>query len=396
MGGSDRIRVGVAGTGFAAASHLDALARVPGVEVVAVAGSDRERAKRVAAAHGIERAYASHAELLDHDGLDAVHNCTINRLHHEVSMGALERGLHVLSEKPLALDRTQSAELAEAAARGDSVAAVCFNYRHYPLVAQIRAMLETGEYGAPHFVHGGYLQDWLLLPADWNWRLEAAHAGLSRAVADIGSHWADLVQHVTGDPIVEVFADLATLHAERLRPEREVGAFESAGEDGGAPVKVDTEDYGTILVRFASGARGSFVVSQTSAGRKNELWFEVDTANAAFVWHQEDPNRAWVGRRDAPNLELTRDPAQMHQRAARLTRLPAGHPEGWRDALSGLMADFYGAVRAASAGQPYDGELATFQQGHERVCLVDAIVESNRDERWMPAVEAGTSALGTH
>jgi predicted dehydrogenase len=395
MGSANHIRVGIAGTGFAAGSHLNALARVPGVEVVAVGGSDGDRAGRVAATHGIEHAYGSHAELLEHDGLDAIHNCTINRLHHEVSMGALARGLHVLSEKPLALDRTQSAELAAAAARSDAVAAVCFNYRHYPLVAQIRAMLESGEYGAHHFVHGAYLQDWLLLPTDWNWRLETADAGLSRAVADIGSHWADLVQHITGDPIVEVFADLATLHPTRLRPEREVEAFGTADEDGGVPVKIETEDYGSILVRFASGARGSFAVSQTSAGRKNGLWFEVDTASAAFAWHQEDPNRAWVGRRDAPNLELTRDPAQLHPRAARLTQLPAGHPEGWLDALSGLMTDFYGAIRAASDGQPYEGELATFQQGHERVCLVDAIVESNRDERWTPALGARASALGS-
>jgi predicted dehydrogenase len=387
MGASDRIRVGVAGTGFAAACHLDALARVPDVEVVAVAGSDRERAERLAAAHGVERAYASHAELLDDDSLDAIHNCTINRLHHEVSMGALARGLHVLSEKPLALDRAQSAELAAAAARSDAVAAVCFNYRHYPLVAQIRGMLQSGEYGAPHFVHGAYLQDWLLLPTDWNWRLETVDAGLSRAVADIGSHWADLVQHLTGDPIVEVFADLATLHATRMRPEREVGAFETAGEGEGVPVKIETEDYGTVLVRFASGARGSFAISQTSAGRKNGFWFEVDCAQAAFAWYQEDPNRAWVGRRDAPNLELTRDPRQMDPRAARLTRLPAGHPEGWFDGLRGLAIDFYGAVRAASEGRPYEGELASFQQGHERVCLVDAIMDSNREERWT-AVEA--------
>ncbi|MEA2331440.1 MAG: hypothetical protein QOH58_1578 [Thermoleophilaceae bacterium] len=394
MGARDRIRVGIAGTGFAAASHLDALARVPEVEVVALSGSDAAHTGRLAARHGVEHAYGSHKQLLEHEGLDAIHNCTINRLHHEVSLAALGRGLHVLSEKPLALDSGQSSELAAAAAHAGVVAAVCFNYRHYPLVAQIRAMLAGGEYGAPHFVHGAYLQDWLLLPTDWNWRLDTADAGLSRAVADIGSHWADLVQHVTGDPIVEVFADLATLHAERLRPDHEVGAFETPGGEGGVPVKVDTEDFGSILVRFASGARGSFTVSQTSAGRKNGIWFEVDAAQAAFYWHQEDPNRAWVGRRGAPNLELTRDASQMDPRAARLTRLPAGHPEGWLDALTGLVTDFYGAVRAAGEGRVHEGELATFQQGHERVCLVDAIVESSREERWTSVAGARAPALG--
>ncbi|MEA2419816.1 MAG: hypothetical protein QOE60_2022, partial [Thermoleophilaceae bacterium] len=332
MGAPDRIRVGVAGTGFAAASHLDALARVPEVEVVAISGSDPEHTRTLAARYGVPHVCEGHERLLDHDGLDAIHNCTINRLHHEVSLGALNRGLHVLSEKPLALDSEQSAELAAAAARAGVVNAVCFNYRHYPVVAQIRAMLAEGEYGAPHFVHGAYLQDWLLLPTDWNWRLETADAGLSRAVADIGSHWTDLVQHVTGDSIVEVLADLATLHSERVRPEHEVEAFQQAGGNG-TRVRIETEDFGSVLVRFASGARGSFTVSQASAGRKNGLWFEIDAAKGAFYWHQEDPNRAWVGRRGAPNLELTRDPGAMDPRAARLTRLPAGHPEGWLDAL---------------------------------------------------------------
>ena len=375
--------MGVAGTGFSAASHLDALARLPSVQVVAIAGSDADRAARIAAEHGAERGYGSHLELLYHPDLDAIHNCTINRLHHEINLAALERGLHVLSEKPLALDQGESGELAAAAERAGVVAAVCFNYRHYPVVAEIRARLESGEHGRPHFVHGAYLQDWLLLESDWNWRLETGDAGLSRAVADIGSHWADLVQHVTGDSIVEVLADLGTLHETRSRPEGVAGSFESAGGHGsGTPVAIETEDFGSILVRFASGARGSFTVSQTSAGRKNELWFEVDTDEAAFSWRQMEPNTAWVGRRHGPNLELSRDPRTLHPRAARLTTLPAGHPEGWLDALAGLVRDFYEAVAAQREGRSHNGELASFQVGHERVCLVDAIVESSRAQRW--------------
>jgi predicted dehydrogenase len=380
-------RVGVLGTGFAAACHLDALARRPGVEVVALASSDAGRARRLAERHRIAHSYGSHEELLAHDGLDAVHNCTINRHHHEVTMAALARGLNVLSEKPLAVGREQSAELAAAAERAGVVAAVCFNYRHYPLVAQIRALLAGGDYGAPHFVHGAYLQDWLLLPTDWSWRLDPADAGLSRAVADIGSHWADVVQHVTGDTIVEVFADLGTLHAQRTRPANGGGTFQS-GSGAGEAVAIQTEDFGTILVRFTSGARGSFTVSQTSAGRKNGLWFQVDAAEAAFAWAQEDPNRAWVGRRNGPNLELQRDPAMLDPRAARMSRLPAGHPEGWLDALAALVDDFYSAVEARANGRAHEGELATFREGHARVCLVDAIIESHRRQRWAPVRES--------
>src|SRR3954451_23276492 len=383
----ERIRVGVAGTGFSAASHLDALARVPSVDVAAVAGSDAGRAASVAAAGGAVDAasYGSHLELLDHPGLDAIHNCTINRLHHDINLAALERGLHVLSEKPLALNQRESGELAAAAERAGVVAAVCFNYRHYPMVAHIRGLLEDGDYGRPHFAHRAYLQDWLLLESDWNCRLETADAGLSRAVAALGSHWADLVQHVTGDSIVSVMADLGTLHSSRPRPSEVAGSFQSAAEAAqGEPVAIETEDFGSILVRFASGARGSVTVSQTSAGRKNELWFEVDTPVAALSWRQMDPNVAWIGRRDGPNLEVQRDPSSLHPRAARLTKLPAGHPEGWLDALAGLVGDFYEAVGAHREGHSHDGELASFADGHARVCLVDAIVESSRAERWTP------------
>jgi predicted dehydrogenase len=389
---TDTIRVGVAGTGFAARAHLDALARQPGAEVVAIAGSDPARTGDLADRHRIARVYRSFSELLDDDAIDAVHNCTINRLHHEINLEALERGLHVLSEKPLAVDRVESAQLAAAAARSGSVAAVCFNYRFYSMVAELRAMLATGEYGAAHFMHGAYLQDWLLLPTDWNWRLNPADGGLSRAVADIGTHWADLVQHVTGDAIVEVFADLATLHATRERPTNGSATFEAgAGDAGGVPVQIHSEDHGTVLVRFASGARGSFTISQTSAGRKNGLSFQIDATEAAFAWHQEEPNRAWVGRRGGPNLELLRDPASPATSAANLTRLPAGHPEGWLDALAALVANFHDAIRAADGEadmRPGAGRLATFADGHALVCLVDAIIASHKEQRWAPVARS--------
>jgi predicted dehydrogenase len=365
------IQVGVVGTGFSASCHLDALARTPGVEAVAIAGSDPERTARVAREHGVPHAYGSYDELLAHPGLGAVHNCTINRLHHEVSVAALGRGMHVLSEKPLAITREQSAALVAAADRAQVVAAVCFNYRYYPLVAQIRSMLAGGDHGRAHFVHGAYMQDWLLLPSDWNWRLDPVDGGLSRAVADIGSHWSDLAQHVTGDRIVEVFADLATLHPTRLRPSNG-GATFSGGDGLGGEVPIHSEDHGTVLARFASGARGSFTVSQTSAGNKNGLSFQVDAGEAAFGWRQEDPNHAWIGRRDGPNLELSREPGTPH------SRLPAGHPEGWLDALAALVRDFYDTARGGTGS----GDLATFDDGHALVCLVEAVVESNREQRW--------------
>lgn len=379
------VRVGVAGTGFAATSHLDALRRVPGVEVVAVAGSDLPRAQELAARFGIPRAYGDHLALLDDDAVEAVHNCTINSRHTELSLAALEAGRHVLSEKPLATGCGESARLLEAAERAAArgiVAAVCFNYRHYPLVAELRRRVASGEYGRPHLVHGSYLQDWLLSRTDWNWRLDAEQGGISRAVADIGTHWADLAQHVLGDPIVEVLADLVTLHPTRLRPAEHVGTFRANGPGEQVPVAVESEDFGSVLFRLRSGARGVFTVSQASAGHKNGLVLRVDAATASFEWEQERPDRVWIGRRNEPNLELVRDPALLGGAAAAAVRLPAGHPEGWSDALANAVEDFLETVRAAREGRDHDRTIATFRDGHDRVALVEAIVESHRAQRW--------------
>jgi predicted dehydrogenase len=377
-----RIGVGVVGTGFMAGAHLDALRRLPGVEIVAVSGHDPARAGEVAALHGA-RAYTDHRALIDDPAVEAVHTCTVNRLHHDVNLAALERGKHVMSEKPLAVDSAESARLvaaAESAAERGVQSGVCFNYRHYPMILELRERMHSGEPGAPHFVHGRYHQDWLLYETDWNWRLDEVDAGASRAVADIGSHWADLVQFVTGDAITEVFADLATLHRTRVRPsgDGQRTTFAAASAGGGERVPIESEDFGSVLVRFQSGARGTFSVSQASAGRKNGLGFEIDCAEAALAWEQERPERAWIGRRSAPSLELVRDPVALHPRAARFAHLPAGHPEGWSDALLNVFDDFYATV----ADPGHESAVASFREGHARVQLVEAVMASDREQRW--------------
>jgi predicted dehydrogenase len=376
-----RIAVGVVGTGFAALAHLDALRRLPGVDVVAIAGSDRAHTLDVASRYGL-RAYDDYRAMLSDERVQAIHNCTVNRLHYDVSLAALEQGKHVLSEKPLAVDSAQSARLAVAsdrAAHDGVVAGVCFNYRHYPLVAQVREMIASRDYGSVHFVRGHYLQDWLLLRQDWNWRVDEAQDGSSRAVADIGSHWLDLVQHVTGDRVSEVLADLGTLHHSRLRPSRRVETFSNDGGPASDAVEVHSEDFGAVLVRFESGARGAFTLSQTTAGRKNGLRFEIDTTDATLAWDQERPDRVWVGRREGPNLEIVRDPGMLCSEAATLTRLPGGHPEGWFDALRNVLEDFYAAV-AAPGDRAY--RVADFRAGHECVRLVEAVMTSHREQRW--------------
>ena len=255
------IRVGVIGTGFAASSHLDALARLRGVEVAGVVGSSPDRSRAAAERLGIGRAYPDLDALLEDDSVDAVHNCTPNHLHAGITDRALAAGKHVLSEKPLAFDPEEGARLVAAAARTGAVTGVCFNYRHFPLVQQARSGIPGG-IGSVHLVHGSYLQDWLFEKGDWNWRLEADRAGATRAAGDIGSHWIDTVEHVMGDRVTEVAADLGRLHEERLRPSGEVRAFETTAA-GRTLVPVDTEDFGTVLLRFNDGAGPTAVDAAT-------------------------------------------------------------------------------------------------------------------------------------
>jgi predicted dehydrogenase len=375
-------RVGVIGTGFAAECHVDALRRLPAVELAGIASRTPARAIDAAQRLGAGKPYSDPMELIDDPRIDAVHICTINRLHSELSARALQAGKHVVTEKPLATDSLSSealAALADDASRSGTLAAVCFNYRHYPLVQQLRGMLTGGEYGQVHFVHGSYLQDWLLYDTDWNWRLDPGENGASRAIADIGSHWIDLVGHVSGQQVSEVFADLATHHAVRRRPVVQSESFRAGGDGEREPVPVQNEDFGTVMIRFADGARGTFAVSQVSPGRKNKLMFQIDTSEAAFAWDQERPEAAWVGRRRSPNLEYVREPAV----STPLVQLPAGHPEGWRDALCNMFADFYSAVHARQNGGLHEGAFATFADGHCTTLLVEAIMESNRTGAWV-------------
>jgi predicted dehydrogenase len=377
------VRVAVIGTGFAGGSHVEALRRVPGIEVAALAGSSDDRARAAAERLGVPDSTGDYRTLLADAAIDAVHNCTPNDLHHEVTAAALEAGKHVLAEKPLAMNSAETADLVARAERAGTVTGVCFNYRHYPLVAEARAMLADGRAGRPHLIRGNYLQDWLLEPTDWNWRLVSERAGASRAVGDIGSHWMDLIQHVTRRPIARVYARLGRLHEERLRPAGPTQTFDRGAASEAEPVAVDTEDFATVLFELDDGCPGVFTVSQVTPGRRNGLTFEIDAGAVSLSWDQEHPNALRIGRRDAPNEVLVRDPALLSPAAAALAHYPAGHEEGWPDGLKNVFLDFYSCIAAHDRGEEVESSVATFADAHRITRAVEAILESHRECRWV-------------
>jgi len=351
-----------------------------GLEVRAlVARGDGDAARR-GAELSIPRAYGTLEAALAASGADVYHLCVPNALHAPLARQVLAAGRHLVCEKPLAMTSAESAELAALARGAGVVAAVAYNLRFYPMVIEARA--RAAAIGPVHAVHGSYLQDWLLLDTDWNWRLEPAQGGPLRAVADIGTHWLDMASFVTGSRVARVCADLATVHPERRRPRGEVRTF--AG--GGAPVerervRVGTEDQAAILLRMESGALGSLVVSQVAAGRKNALSLEVDGAAGSLAWCSESPNQLWLGHRGRPNELLEKDPALLGPEARSRTGYPGGHQEGYPDTFRQLFASVYAYVARGDLTAPRD--FPTFDDGHREMLHCDAILESARTGRWV-------------
>jgi predicted dehydrogenase len=379
----DRLKVGVIGIGFIGAAHVEALRRLPGIEVAAISHSSDEKAKAKGAELGVDRTFGDHRRLLEMKEIQAVHVCTPNHLHYPQTKDSLAAGKHVLCEKPLAVTVKEAEELVKLAASGSLVTAVHFNIRYYPLLWHIRAMIAGGELGEIYAVTGSYLQDWLFFDTDYNWRLEPEYSGESRAIADIGSHWMDLIQFLSGKKIDEVCADFATVHKTRKKPLKPLETFSGKllKPEDYKEIPIGTEDYATVLVGFAGGARGVFTVSQVSAGRKNRLYFEIDGSKKAVAWDSELPNQMWIGRREGPNELLLRDPSLVHADSRKLTGFPGGHNEGFPDTSKQLFKQFYAAVRAG--GPDKEPPYPTFGDGLREMRLCEAILQSNKKREWV-------------
>jgi predicted dehydrogenase len=386
-----KLGMGLVGPGFIAAHHLDAVRRLGDVEIVGLAGSSFDSAKKRARELHAGRAYATYQELLADPAVQVVHNTTPNHLHKEVSLAALRAGKHVISDKPLASSVQESRELFEAAREAGIAHVVTFNYRGHALVQQARAMIAKGQLGAPVFVHGCYLQDWLTDERTYSWRLDPKLGGASSALGDIGSHWCDLAEHVTGARITAVLADLHTAVPLRQAPATATKAFakQSKGTQR-REVKISSEDMASVLLRFDNGARGCLMVGQVLPGHKNDLRLEVNGRLASVAWQQEKPNELWIGRHAQPNSLLSRDPALLDPAARGYTHLPAGHPDGWSDAFRNLIADAYAWIRQGATPKTKPSALPTFADGYRNSLVIDAMLRSHAAGGVWQEVETAT------
>ncbi len=379
-----KIKAGIIGMGFIGVSHLEAIRRIGLAEIVAVADVNYELARKKAEEYHIPQCYQTVEELLGDPEIQAVHNCTPNHLHLRVNTQIIKAGKHIFAEKPLTKTSSESARLLDLLKEYPStVAALSFNYRMNPLVQEMKQRILRGDIGKITLVHGSYLQDWLLFDTDYNWRLESEISGASRAIGDIGSHWIDCVQHVTGSRITSVCSDLATIHSIRKKPKGQVETFAVNLNIETDEKKVDTEDYGAVLFRMENGVHGVFHVSQVSAGRKCHLNFEVDGTQASLYWNQENADQMWMGFRDRDNSQVFRNPNLMAPQARQFTYLAAGHPEGWNDAFKNNIESFYKFIAQGKKLGHDPSDFATFAEGHYIMKLIEAILESSRTRQWV-------------
>jgi predicted dehydrogenase len=381
------IRTAIVGTGFMGRVHLEAVRRTEGVEVAAIVGRTEDAAQRLGAGFGVPLMKADYREVLRDRTIDAVHVCTPNAQHYSMTKDALETDKHVLCEKPITTAVREAEELVSLAAKQGLRNCVCHNLRYYPMVQQMRQLREAGELGEILVVQGTYSQDWLLYDTDWNWRADSKVSGPSRCMADIGSHWFDLAEHLTGLRVTSLCADLQTFHRTRKRPKHSVETFANKlmGPEDYIETPVDTEDFGAVIFRMGTRTRGCMSASQVSAGRKNGFRMEIYGSRSSVAWNQERPDELWVGHRDSGNALFVKDPSLLLPGARGFADLPGGHSEGYDDTFKQVFRRFY-----ASIGSSGTAEYPQFVDGLRQLKILDAVLESHRARKWVdvPAATA--------
>lgn len=378
-----KLRAGVIGIGFIGAVHVEQLRRLGNVEVVAVA--DSEGAAGKAQGLFVPKGYDDYKEMIDKEELDCIHICTPNNTHFEIAMYAMERGVHVVCEKPMTCTILEARTLRDTAKEKGIVHAMNFNCRFYPMAYQMREMVKSGQVGDIYTIHGGYLQDWLYYDTDYSWRLEPEFTGASRAFADIGSHWIDLVEFITGLKVTEVLADFAVFHKTRKKPLKKIDTYSGMAlrPEDYEEVPVDTEDYATVLFHLEGGAHACCNISQVFAGRKNQMVVALAGSKCALEWDSENSNALWIGRRDTNNGELVKDPSILARETGNLISYPGGHVEGFPDTFKQNFKQIYQQIYKKIAGEETEGDFAPFDAGCREMELCDKIVQSARERRWI-------------
>jgi len=384
-----QLRTAIFGTGFMGRVHLEAVRRVESVEAVAIEGRNGEAARRLGTGFSISAITTQYREILRDSSIDAVHICTPNAQHFLMARDALQAGKHVLCEKPLATSVEEGEELVSLAAQKGLRNCVCHNLRYYPMVQQMRSMCEAGDLGEILVVQGTYSQDWLLYDTDWNWRVETKAGGPSRCMADIGSHWFDMAEHVTGLRVNSLCADLQTFHKTRKQPRHSVETFANKllGPEDYIETPVDTEDFGAVIFRMGERTRGSVTASQVSAGRKNRLSIEIYGTRSSVAWDQERPDELWAGHRDTGNQIFIKDPSLLKPAARKYADLPGGHSEGYDDTFKQVFRRFYASIGETAAVPEYP----QFTDGLRQLTILNSVIQSDQTRGWVdvPTLETG-------
>lgn len=377
----NRRKIAVIATGFTGQQHTEAIRRIPGNEVVALVDTNEADLKAKAEALGVAHTYTDYKRMIEEIHPDVIHNCTPNGLHYEINKYVMEQGIHIYCEKPLAITVAQGEELVSIAEKKNVAAGVNFNYRNNAMVQEMRARVQNGSVGRIFHVTGQYVQDWMMLDTDYNWRLTADMGGASRTIADIGSHWFDTAQYVLGKKITAVRAELLTVHPHRKKPAKAVETFQTAASDEYELVPITSEDAAFIMIRCEDGTIGNLVLSQVSGGHLNDLRLEVSGAHYAMEWQQQSPDMLVIGTREAGQQIIRSAPGTLTGDAVRYATLPGGHPVAWSDALRNGIGAYYRSIEKGSfaqSGQTY----ATFADGVQIMKLVDACMASAKSGQW--------------
>jgi predicted dehydrogenase len=361
-----RLRAAIVGTGGISRIHGWRLQDL-GSAVVGVCGRDVAKARSIADEFrppgDVESPVAAFDDLrdmLDATEPDVLHVCSPHGLHAAHALEAVNRGINVIIEKPMATSAADAQQLIAAAEHAGVKVAVCLTKRSYPMVTELRARIQAGELGEVNAVSGGFWS-WDSNHDDWSWGFDPTIAGTSYATADLGVHWLDLAEYVTGRRITEVDARFSTLRPTRYRD--------------GQPVPVEAEDYVRLFADFTGGVVGSATFSGVTAGEPNGCSINVDGTDGGFSWRVDRPNEIVHRTADGSVAAITRNPDALAPAAARLSFSPAGHAEGFGDAFRNLFRDVYSAIGGADISFP------TLADGYRMVALVEAIEASARARR---------------